>query len=57
MATSWPSNAAGSGNSGGPVFDDHGKVIGIFSDSIQRPGVTTVVTFALPIKEGMELMK
>ncbi len=50
-------NTTGSGNSGGPVFDDHGKVIGIFSDSIQRPGVTTVVTFALPIKEGMELMK
>jgi S1-C subfamily serine protease len=50
-------NTTGSGNSGGPVFDDQGKVIGIFSDSIQRPGVTTVVTFALPIKEGMELMK
>ena len=50
-------NTTGSGNSGGPVFDDHGKVIGIFSDSIQRPGLTTVVTFALPIREGMELMK
>ena len=50
-------NTTGAGNSGGPVFDDHGKVIGIFSDSIQRPGLTTVVTFALPIKEGMELMK
>jgi len=50
-------NTTGAGNSGGPVFDDHGKVIGIFSDSISRPGLTTVVTFALPIKEGMELMK
>jgi serine protease Do len=50
-------NTTGAGNSGGPVFDDHGKVIGIFSDSIQRPGLTTVVTFALPIREGMELMK
>jgi pSer/pThr/pTyr-binding forkhead associated (FHA) protein len=50
-------NTTGSGNSGGPVFDDQGKVIGIFSDSIQKPGLITVVTFALPIKEGMELMK
>ncbi len=50
-------NTTGSGNSGGPVFDDQGKVIVIFIDSIQKPGLTTVVTFALPIKEGIELMK
>jgi S1-C subfamily serine protease len=53
-------NTTGPGNSGGPVFDDHGKVIGIFSDTLKNPfnpSDTTVVTFALPIKFGMELMK
>jgi S1-C subfamily serine protease len=43
-------NSTGPGNSGGPLFDDYGRVIGIFSAGNQ------VVTFAVPIKYGMELM-
>ena len=43
-------NSTGPGNSGGPLFDDHGRVIGIFSAG------NKVVTFAVPIKYGMELM-
>lgn len=47
-------NATGSGNSGGPVFNDKGKVIGIFSASRKLGG--TVITFAVPIKHGLEIM-
>ena len=46
-------NSTGSGNSGGPVFDDSGRVIGIFF-ATARADVT--VTFAVPIRYGMELM-
>ena len=48
-------NTTGAGNSGGPVFDDHGKVIGIFTAT--RTAANASVTFALPIRFGMELMK
>ncbi len=48
-------NAVGSGNSGGPVFDDRGRVIGIFYASRQAPDAR--VTFAVPIKYGVELMQ
>ncbi|RMD59161.1 serine protease, partial [Candidatus Parcubacteria bacterium] len=45
----------GPGNSGGPVFDDRGRVIGIFTAQIMdRAG--TKVTFAVPIRYGLELM-
>lgn len=44
-------NATGAGNSGGPVFDDHGKVIGIFYAGNQT------MTYAVPIKFGLELME
>jgi len=46
-------NSTGPGNSGGPVFDGHGRVIGIFTS-----GTTSDVkiTFAVPIRYGMELM-
>jgi S1-C subfamily serine protease len=47
-------NTTGAGNSGGPVFDDHGRVIAIF-----YAGLTdgrTAVTFAVPIRYGRELM-
>ncbi len=47
-------NTTGSGNSGGPVFDDKGRVIAIF-----YAGLTdgrTSVTFAVPIRYGRELM-
>ncbi|HUO29219.1 MAG TPA: trypsin-like peptidase domain-containing protein [Bryobacteraceae bacterium] len=48
-------NSTGHGNSGGPVFDDHGRVVGIFSYGIWRPG-EPFITFAVPIRYGMELM-
>lgn len=45
----------GAGNSGGPVFDKDGKVIGIFSAS-KTSAEGARVTFAIPIKYGLELM-
>jgi len=47
-------NTTGSGNSGGPVFDDHGRVIGLFTATRQEGG--TSITFAVPIRYGMQLM-
>lgn len=47
-------NATGGGNSGGPVFDDKGNVIGIFYASFNDG--QTKITFAVPIKYGLELM-
>ncbi|HEV3469058.1 MAG TPA: trypsin-like peptidase domain-containing protein [Pyrinomonadaceae bacterium] len=47
-------NTTGSGNSGGPVFDEQGRVIGIFYAG--RSTGTTSVTFAVPIRYGRELM-
>jgi serine protease Do len=46
-------NETGGGNSGGPVFDDKGRVVGIYTY-----GRTTDVTlgFCIPIRFGMELM-
>jgi S1-C subfamily serine protease len=46
-------NSTGAGNSGGPVFDDKGRVIGIFTSS---NSLDVKVTFAVPIRYGMELM-
>jgi S1-C subfamily serine protease/pSer/pThr/pTyr-binding forkhead associated (FHA) protein len=43
-------NSTGPGNSGGPLFDDQGRVIGIFNAG------NSIITFAVPIKYGMELM-
>lgn len=43
-------NSTGPGNSGGPLFDDKGRVIGIFNAG------NPTITFAVPIKYGMELM-
>jgi S1-C subfamily serine protease len=43
-------NSTGAGNSGGPLFDDNGRVIGIFNAG------NSIMTFAVPIKYGMELM-
>ena len=43
-------NSTGPGNSGGPVFDDDGKVVAIFSAG------NSTITFAVPIKYGIELM-
>jgi len=46
-------NSTGGGNSGGPVFDDQGRVIAIFSLSMK---LDAMVTGAVPIRYGMELM-
>ena len=48
-------NATGAGNSGGPMFDDEGNVIGLFYASMNDGGGTQI-TFAVPIKYGLELM-
>jgi serine protease Do len=47
-------NSTGGGNSGGPVFDDHGKVVGIFTAGKWEPGAA--ISFAVPIRYGKELM-
>lgn len=46
-------NSTGAGNSGGPVFDDHGKVVAIFYAGRRTDAA---VTFAVPIRYGLELM-
>ena len=48
-------NTTGAGNSGGPVFDDHGRVIAIFFAGL-RDVQGTAVTFAVPIRYGVQLM-
>lgn len=48
--------ATGPGNSGGPVFDDQGRVIGIFSNGSVDIMSGTKITFAVPISYGAELM-
>jgi serine protease Do len=44
----------GAGNSGGPVFDDHGGVIGIYFAGRQQGSAQ--VSFAVPIRYAKELM-
>jgi serine protease Do len=46
-------NSTGAGNSGGPVLDAKGRVIGLFTYAIQ---MDARITFAVPIRYGMELM-
>ena len=46
-------NSTGAGNSGGPVFDEQGRVIGLFTYSITTDAR---ITFAVPIRYGIELM-
>ena len=47
-------STTGSGNSGGPVFDDHGRVIGILFAG--RTGAGAMLSFAVPIRYGIEIM-
>jgi serine protease Do len=47
-------NSTGAGNSGGPVFDERGRVTGIFFAGGSAGGAS--VTFAVPIRYGKELM-
>jgi serine protease Do len=47
-------NATGPGNSGGPLFDDEGAVIGIYYAGTSGTGPQ--ISFAVPIKYGLELM-
>jgi S1-C subfamily serine protease len=49
-------NATGPGNSGGPVFDSNGKVIGMFAFEKRGMG-GEVIFFAIPIKSGWEVLK
>lgn len=46
-------NATGGGNSGGPMFDDGGRVIGIYFAG--RSG-DAQISFAVPIRYGIELL-
>lgn len=46
-------NSTGAGNSGGPVLDAQGRVIGLFTYAIQAD---VRITFAVPIRYGVELM-
>lgn len=43
-------NSTGAGNSGGPMFDDQGRVIGIYSASSDK------MSYSVPIKYAIELM-
>ena len=44
----------GSGNSGGPIFDDQGRVVGLFTAGTSEGG--TSISFAVPIRHGLKLM-
>lgn len=47
-------NTTGAGNSGGPVFNDKGQVVGIFT--YRKGGSNASVSLAVPIKFGSALM-
>jgi serine protease Do len=47
-------NATGAGNSGGPVFNGAGKVVGLFTYTSSGGGAS--VSYAVPIKHGRDLL-
>lgn len=47
-------NSTGAGNSGGPMFDEKGRVVGLYSAGSWEAG--TAISFAVPIKYIIELM-
>lgn len=47
--------ATGDGNNGGPVFNEKGRVVGIFT-SIKTDEQGNRSSFAIPIKHGLEIM-
>ncbi|MEM1118521.1 MAG: S1C family serine protease, partial [Bacteroidota bacterium] len=49
-------SATGAGNSGGPVFDNRGRVIALFTYGTGTNRGDAAVTYAIPIRYGMELM-
>ena len=49
-------NYSGEGNSGGPVFNAEGKVIGIFTSNISSKDVGANIGLAVPISYGLELL-
>ena len=46
-------NSTGAGNSGGPMFDEYGRVIGIY---FAGRSMDAQISFSVPIKFGLELM-
>jgi len=48
-------NSTGAGNSGGPVFNSEGKVVGVFTSRITGGGATS--SGAVPIRFGQELLR
>lgn len=50
-------NATGSGNSGGPVFNNKGEVIGIFTAGTPVPVGGAMATYAIPIKYGRDILQ
>ena len=48
--------AVNSGNSGGPVYDSHGRVLGIVTAKYQSTGIEGL-GFAIPINDAVEIAK
>ena len=47
--------STGAGNSGGPAFDEQGRVVGIYYAGFNNPG-DAAMSFAVPIRYARELM-